>query len=761
MHCWNCGHIVNGDEKKCPSCGASRKIEKGTKIHYCPNCGKGIWGKEKCKYCGFDVILKKVVQEVEAVDGKKTAFTVRACASVKASDDWNVDKQGPPQNVKNKTSDESKKEAILKKLQQQDSAVQNQVLKRLEDAKTQEISEKTADFFLSLPGLENINPKIQQEARFVLSTRYPDFLKNECWKICVDIMQIVYFPCISNFTDVQTLDTYCKFRDLYGVLQDHVLEKRMFEMMSQEMKRVSSNEEQIQLFCQCFFDVKSSSSLLLIQNHPEVFGIFLQVLNFLQLDFQKYSKEQWQKYYDYVLENMLHNANWDMMEQIFDGMSEEPLFERMQKIYDLLNIISKKSPSFINGIASTKMLYDDYLFQSELYTKNPTNSRWESDVKSLVFQNSCGVPVLSNLQKVAADEIEKEPGLLQVFPVAYCELWKALFATPLNHHSVDEIVHQVKMAESFLTDYPRKEEGMAEIYRVAFKQLPMRKLQNANEESIAYLYTHCRNTGFLYSKVSAYYEMDQLLVSCNDFQKIRDIWNKLNTNLDYRERLERRRWILCSKRNPSEQEKQTLVFLVLHQIKSSNYMFSIFWNLLAANQNAVVSNGDKPIYLCYSVLFCQHINDINLQNTCVRFFTNEICRCMEDGDVRQHLKNAEFKKLYQDIKNTYFWNKDDEKKEIYQAAKNTGDANLMEIFRVGKSTSNTVSTRKEQSKARHKIIFLVSISAIIIIISLLGVALRINSSEKATMIMTGLLILYIIVALWILVPLLLKKYKKK
>ena len=183
MHCWNCGHIVNGDEKKCPSCGASRKIEKGTKIHYCPNCGKGIWGKEKCKYCSFDVILKKVVQEVEAVDGKKTASTVRACASVKASDDLNVDKQGPPQNVKNKTSDESKKEAILKKLQQQDSAVQNQVLKRLEDAKTQEISEKTADFFLSLPGLERINPKIQQEARFVLSTRYPDFVKNECWKM--------------------------------------------------------------------------------------------------------------------------------------------------------------------------------------------------------------------------------------------------------------------------------------------------------------------------------------------------------------------------------------------------------------------------------------------------------------------------------------------------------------------------------------------------------------------------------------------------
>ena len=742
MHCWNCAHIVNDDEKKCPSCGASRKIEKGTKIHYCPNCGKGIWGKEKCKYCSFDVILKKVVQEVEAVDEKKTASTVRACASVKASDDWNVDKQGPPQNVKNKTSDESKKEAILKKLQQQDSAVQNQVLKRLEDAKTQEISEKTADFFLSLPGLENINPKIQQEARFVLSTRYPDFLKNECWKICVDIMQIVYFPCISNFTDVQTWDTYCKFRDLYGVLQDHVLEKRMFEMMSQEMKRVSSNEEQIQLFCQCFFDVKSSSSLLLIQNHPEVFGIFLQVLNFLQLEFQKYSKEQWQKYYDYVLENMLHNANWDMMEQIFDAMSEEPLYERMQKIYDLLNIISKKHPSFINGIASTKMLYDDYLFQSELYTKNPTNSRWESDVKSLIFQNSRGVPVLSNLQKVAADEIEKEPGLSQVFPVAYCKLWKAVLAISLNYHSVDEIVHQVKIAESFLTDYPRKEEVLAEIHRVAFEQLE--QLQNANEESIAYLHANGRNMVFS-SKVSAYYEMDQLLVSCNDFQKIRDIWNKLNANLDYRERLERRRWILCSKRNPSEQEKQTLVFLVLYQIKSSNYMFSRFWDLLAANQNAVVSNGDKPIYLCYSILFCQYINDINLQNTCVRFFTNEICRCIEDGDVRQHLKNDEFKKLYQDIKNTYFWNKDDEKKEIYQAAKNTGDADLIKIFGVGKSAGNAASTQKEEAQ---KIFFKIFGFLILLIITVVGTALFLPKKPFISMIISaftlGLLIVFMV-----------------
>ena len=557
-------------------------------------------------------------------------------------------------------------------------------------------------------------------------------------------MQFVYFPCISNFTDVQTWDTYCKFRDLYGVLQDHVLEKRMFEMMSQEMKRVSSNEEQIQLFCQCFFDVKSSSSLLLIQNHPKVFGIFLQVLNFLQLDFQKYSKEQWQKYYDYVLENMLHNADWDMMEQIFDGMSEESLFERMQKIYDLLNIISKKCPSFINGIASTKMLYDDYLFQSELYTKNPTNSRWESDVKSLVFQNSRGVPVLSNLQKIAADEIEKEQRLSQVFPVAYCELWKAVLATPLNRCSVDEIVHQVKIAESFLTDYPRKEEVLAEIHRVAFEQLPVEKLQNANEESIAYLYANGKNMLF-YSKVSAYYEMDQLLVSCNDFQKVPDIWNKLNANLDYRERLERRRWILCSKRNPSEQEKQTLVFLVLYQIKSSNYMFSIFWNLLSANQNAVVSNGDKPIYLCYSILFCRYINDINLQNTCVRFFTNEICRCMEDGDVRQHLKNAEFKKLYQDIKNTYFWNKDDEKKEIYQAAKNTGDSTLMEIFKVGKDTGNSASTQKEETQ---KFFFKVFGFLILLIITVVGTALFLPKKPFISMIISaftlGLLIVFMV-----------------
>ena len=213
--------------------------------------------------------------------------------------------------------------------------------------------------------------------------------------------------------------------------------------------------------------------------------------------------------------------------------------------------------------------------------------------------------------------------------------------------------------------------------------------------------------------------MDQLLVSCNDFQKVPDIWNKLNANLDYHERLERRRWILCSKRNPSEQEKQTLVFLVLYQIKSSNYMFSIFWNLLAVNQNAMVSAGDKPIYLCYSILFSQCINDINLQNTCVRFFTNEICRCIEDGDVRQHLKNDEFKKLYQNIKKTYFWNKDEGKKEIYQAAKNTGDANLIEIFRVRKSTSNVASTRKEQSKPHHKAISICVLVAILFIISAL------------------------------------------
>ena len=132
---------------------------------------------------------------------------------------------------------------------------------------------------------------------------------------------------------------------------------------------------------------------------------------------------------------------------------------------------------------------------------------------------------------------------------------------------------------------------------------------------------------------------------------------------------------------------------------------------------------------------------------------------MEDGDVRQHLKNAEFKKLYQDIKNTYFWNKDDEKKEIYQAAKNTGDANLMEIFKVGKSTINAASVRKEQSKARYKIIFLITISIIILIISIFERIVQMNLLMK--IIMTGLLIIYIIVSLCILVPSMLEKYKKK
>ena len=678
------------------------------------------------------------------------------------------------QYVANETFSGSTKEMILKKLQQQDPTIQNQMLKFLEDAKIQEISEKKADFFLSLPGLERINPKIQQEARFVLNTRYPDFVKNGYWKICVDIMQLVYFPCISNFTDVQIFDTYYKFRDLYCILQEHALEKRMFEMMSQEMKRVGNHEEQIQLFCQCFFDAKSSSSLSLIQNHPEVFRVFLQVLAFLKPHFQKYSEKHWRIYYKYIFENanipnqeaivdkycsknekgnVLYNmeavriqcdrydSNWDIMEQIFDALSEESLYERMQKIYNLVTVISKKSPSFMNGIAKTQMLYGDYLLQSE----NLGNSRWKNDVDSLVFQNSRGVPVLSNLQKIAADEIEKEPRLSQVFPVAYCKLWKAVLATPLNRCSVDEIVHQIKIAESFLTDYPRKEEVLAEIHRVAFEQLPVEKLQNANEESIAYLYANGRNMVFS-SKVSAYYEMDQLLVSCNDFQKIRDIWAKLSDASNYcHERLERRRWILCSKRNLSEQEKQTLVFLVLYQIKSSNYMFSIFWNLLAANQNAVVSNGDKPIYLCYSILFCQYINDINLQNTCVRFFTNEICRCIEDGDVRQHLKNDEFKKLYQDIKHTYFQNKDDEKKEIYQAAKNTGDSTLMEIFKVGKDTGNSASTQKEETQ---KFFFKVFGFLILLIITVVGTALFLPKKPFISMIISaftlGLLIVFMV-----------------
>ena len=74
------------------------------------------------------------------------------------------------QYVANETFSGSTKEMILKKLQQQDPTIQNQMLKFLEDAKIQEISVNTADFFLSLPAVEKMNLKIQQEARFFLST---------------------------------------------------------------------------------------------------------------------------------------------------------------------------------------------------------------------------------------------------------------------------------------------------------------------------------------------------------------------------------------------------------------------------------------------------------------------------------------------------------------------------------------------------------------------------------------------------------------
>lgn len=174
-------------------------------------------------------------------------------------------------------------------------------------------------------------------------------------------------------------------------------------------------------------------------------------------------------------------------------------------------------------------------------------------------------------------------------------------------------------------------------------------------------------------------------------------------------------------------------------------MFFKFWNLLLANQNAMVSNRDKPIYLCYSILICKCLYDIKLQNTCARFFTNEICRCMEDGDVRQHLKNAEFKKLYQDIKNTYFWNKDDEKKEIYQAAKNTGDADLIKIFGVGKSAGNAASTKKEETQ---KFFFKIFGFLILLIITVVGTALFLPKKPFISMIISaftlGLLIVFMV-----------------
>lgn len=73
MYCWNCAHIVNDGEKRCPSCGTSTKFKKGIEIKYCSNCGKSVWGKKKCKYCSFDVILGKYAAlEDKTNDSQKT-----------------------------------------------------------------------------------------------------------------------------------------------------------------------------------------------------------------------------------------------------------------------------------------------------------------------------------------------------------------------------------------------------------------------------------------------------------------------------------------------------------------------------------------------------------------------------------------------------------------------------------------------------------------------------------------------------------------
>lgn len=95
------------------------------------------------------------------------------------------------------------------------------------------------------------------------------------------------------------------------------------------------------------------------------------------------------------------------------------------------------------------------------------------------------------------------------------------------------------------------------------------------------------------------------------------------------------------------------------------------------------------------------------------------------------MKNIKFRTLYQNIKKTYFWNKDEGKKEIYQAAKNTGDANLIEIFGVGKSAGNAASAQKEEH-----FFFKVFGFLILLIITVVGTVLFLPKKPFVSMIIS-------------------------
>lgn len=98
MYCWNCAHIVNDGEKKCPSCGTPTKLKKSIEIKYCPNCGKSIWEKKKCKYCAFDVILGEIVFE-QKITASQKIFS-KMSVTMEASDGLRTDNEVSPQKNK-------------------------------------------------------------------------------------------------------------------------------------------------------------------------------------------------------------------------------------------------------------------------------------------------------------------------------------------------------------------------------------------------------------------------------------------------------------------------------------------------------------------------------------------------------------------------------------------------------------------------------------------------------------------------------------
>jgi hypothetical protein len=581
-------------------------------------------------------------------------------------------------------------------------------------------------------------------------------------------MQVIFAPQFQTASEKQLSQAYDRLFALAYMLQEESQSVILYKILYQEWNRVVRQEQRLSLFCHHFFPMQNDVVPLLIQ-FQQMFDLFLLTVPYLKSN-TDYSIVNWCDYYKTVFQNVHcpqnilfpenrisqiakgkekgiilyyvevvrtrcdnYRPEWETIEAIFFSLSEEPISSRMKKFLQLLQYLERERKiSFSNEIGRTNFVYYDYLYRY-LQIQHQKQNDGAISIDDTLHQlqiRAANENVLVQLQKIGAEEEEKEPTLSEVFPSAYCKLWLDLLPSNAKA-SVDELVKQIKTAEWMLKDYLDKKSVMHFIHACIIPQMNIGSLRNASEDSIDYLYNALKDKTIqakIWDCVYAYYDADHLTIGYKERDKFCSYLENYRNDANYQNRMDRRKVTLIRKKNCSLLEKQTLMAIVLCYCYCNNVTCN--WNYFVSSQTDALAYQDMPYYLCYGMYFYDVLsgsNGIMQQNAYADWFTQEMCTCIRDIPipgtqrnigVQASLRDGDFYRLYRGLlQETYFRGKDAQKRALYEQAKATQDETLIEVFKVGGQNGRNQQNGNQQllrNAVAVAVLFLLELVALVV-----------------------------------------------